>query len=257
MKKVFSLGMLFASMLFVACSTDDGQPVNSGNTQSNATEVKNIAANFGSGEMTVSTIGGTRVGGTVVVVDSNRVNVTLDFGDCLQIQDDWYVQADDFAIHNGDKLYLPIVDRTSDGHQSVGAPYIKVNWGNKVTIDLKSFSTMYTKYKKATTEKTPYIDESGILTTEVYLWPSKLVAYGDADLNHAGLPKIEPLAREDGFIVPEDGYLIGKEKEPAVYTTDKFRILVSAYAGYNNGDNKTSYVKVSIHMVPLDDANEK
>jgi len=179
-------------------------------------------------------------------------DLTVDVPD--DIYGAWIIQADDFAIHNGDVLYESIAKGNHNAGSDNNEEYVVVSATDKVVVSLTDICAMYEEYKGAVNgDGKPYVSEDGVLTVETYLWPAK--RHYDEE---KGRDVIEPIPAEE-FGIGDDGvegkYLVGDEKSPAVYTVNgKYKVLVSAYQSYNGGGNDaamTSYVKVSFHISPL------
>lgn len=169
----------------------------------------------------------------------------------IDIPGEYVVQADDFAIHNGDLLYerAAITDHEGVANGKDGLKtYVKVNAdaGDKVEVAVEDLCELYPSYVgKLNSEGQPYISEDGVLTLEVYIWPGTINEENQF-VSWQGL---------------EEGYLIGEENAPVEYAaTNKFySVKVSAYKGYQGrgekddaetDNNGWSYIKVSVHIQP-------
>lgn len=165
----------------------------------------------------------------------------------LDFDSDLIVIADDFAIQNGDKLYM---NAAIPGEEHVGVTngngegaYVFVQKDNKVQVSVKKICELYDSYiGKYDENQVPFINASGELTLVVYLWPGELNGDQFKSVN-----------------IGEQSYIIGEENEPEQHAVnnEEFRILVSAYKGFQGRGEKLdgtedregwSYVKVSIHI---------
>nr|MCF0203168.1 hypothetical protein [Bacteroidaceae bacterium] len=173
-----------------------------------------------------------------------EANIVVD----LDIPGEYVVMPDDFAIHNGDKLYENVAISGQD-HQAIAkgeGSYVKVEAGNKILVKVDDVCSLYPEYVgKVNAEGQPYINDQGVLTLEVYIWPGKIV---------------------EGQFVPRfdlgEGYIIGDENGPVEYLANNknYTASVSAYKGVQGVGQKEdggvdttgwSYVKVSIHISPV------
>lgn len=173
-----------------------------------------------------------------------ETNLLIDLG----ISSEYIVIADDFAIQNGDKLYMnaAIDDHTGVTDGDGKGKYVFVERGEDVRIRVDDICSLYPSYVGKTNEEgMPYINEDGVLTLVVYLWPGQLGENGEFK----------------SFLNLGEGYVIGEENEPVQHSiNDKdYTIMVSAYKGYQGRGEKVdgsvdnegwSYVKVSIHIQP-------
>jgi len=178
-----------------------------------------------------------------------ETNLVID----LDINADYIVIADDFAIQNGDKLYM---NAAIPGQEHIGVTdgngegaYVFVNKGNNVQIKVDDICDLYPSYiGKVNEDGEPYINEVGELTLVVYLWPGSLDNEGHFSSINVG-----------------EGYIIGEENAPVQHAINSadYKIMVSAYKGLQGVGAKEdgtfdqtgwSYVKVSIHIAPR--ANE-
>lgn len=174
----------------------------------------------------------------------------------IDIDGSWIIQADDFAIHNGDKLYESFAKTDHTAGSELNSEYVVVTPGDNVVVTLTDICDMYEEYKNATNAQgVPYVSEDGILTVETYLWPAK--KHFDEE---KGVDVIEPIDPEEFGCYPDGKYLIGTAEQPAFYVAnEKYNVYVSAFAGYNGGGNDaamTTYVKVSFHISPVAAAAE-
>lgn len=173
----------------------------------------------------------------------------------LGIDGEWIIQADDFAIHNGDILYenVAVTDHTGTGTEL--EQYVKVNAGENVVVSITDVCALYEYYKALGTnsEGKAYLSAEGILTVEVYLWPAKYNTKADGSVEIVPIPASEFGITADGV---EGKYLVGTEEYPETYIMDgKYKVQVSAYQSYNGGGegaDMTSYVKVSFHITPVE-----
>lgn len=169
----------------------------------------------------------------------------------LNIDASYIVIADDFAIQNGDKLYM---NAAIEGYEHEGVPtfggqtpYLKVEKGDNVHIAVDNVCDLYESYIGKTDEEgNSYINEVGELTLVVYLWPGILNEDGKF---------------ESYLNLGEAGYIIGDVNKPVQHTlnNEDYSIMVSAYKGYQGrgekldgtvDNNGWSYIKVSIHISP-------
>ena len=157
----------------------------------------------------------------------------------VDVNKDFIIQADDFAIHNGDILYERI--KNAADHKSIN-DYVVVDPNGNINISLNNIDGIYNYYKG----KPNYISANGTLTVECWIWPSK-VAGGE----------IKPLTATELGVVMKDGetadcdenYAIGKRNAPALYGTDKYDVYVSAFKSIQGNDN-SSAIHVSFHIKP-------
>lgn len=178
---------------------------------------------------------------------SCQTNLLIDLG----IKSEYIVIADDFAIQNGDKLYMNAAiegqkhSGVTNGITNEGA-YVFVEKGNSVQIKVDDICALYPSYVgKVSEDGTPYINEVGELTLVVYLWPGQLDEEGAFT----------------SYFFEKEGYIIGEKNEPVQHAIDSedYKIMVSAYQGRQGVGAKEdgtidntgwSYVKVSIHIAP-------
>lgn len=184
----------------------------------------------------------------------------------IDLKSEYVVQPDDFAIHNGDMLYIDIANGDTDPsfQTATSKPYLLVTLGENPVINIDNVAEMYKEYANKTTlcndpkspyygQQVPYVSTDGIFTLEVYLWPGKKVNDEDGNV------KIEPLTyTEFGFsslAQAIDGcYLMGTAQNGEVISKpgDDYKITVSAFKAIQGAGN-TPYVHVSIHIKPLDE----
>ncbi len=181
------------------------------------------------------------------IEDKCEANLLIDLG----IDAQYIVIADDFAIQNGDKLYM---NAAIEGQEHAGVvngvtgenAYVFVEKGDGVQIKVDDICSLYPSYVgKVDNDGIPYINEVGELTLVVYLWPGIL--------NEAG--------NFVSHIFENEGYIIGEENEPVsrYLNSEDYNVKVSAYVGRQGVGEKAdgtydekgwSYVKVSIHIAP-------
>lgn len=185
---------------------------------------------------------------TTIVPPTCETNLLID----LDINAEYIVIADDFAIQNGDKLYM---NAAIEGEEHIGVTngngegaYVFVQKGNKVQIKVDDICSLYPSYVgKVNEDGKPYINEVGELTLVVYLWPGQLDENGAFSSINVG-----------------EGYIIGEENAPVQHAINSkdYKIMVSAYKGLQGVGAKEdgsfdqtgwSYVKVSIHIAPKAD----
>ncbi len=178
--------------------------------------------------------------------DGCETNILID----LDIKSEYIVIADDFAIQNGDKLYM---NAAIEGEEHVGVKdgngegaYVFVKKGENVHINVDNICDLYPSYVgKTDKDGVPYINEVGELTLVVYLWP------GQIDNETGAFSSINV----------GEGYLIGEKNVPVQHAVNSkdYNIMVSAYKGLQGVGAKEdgtfdekgwSYVKVSIHIAP-------
>lgn len=189
--------------------------------------------------------------------DSAIVSIPLD------IEREYLVQPDDFAIHNGDKLYVDIANGDTDPalQTALAKPYFIISANENPTITLDNVDEMYREFIGKTElcndpkspyfgQQVPYIAEDGTFTLEAFLWPG--VKSTDAE----GKVTIRPIDyTELGFESLQqaiDGcYIIGTATHGALISKpdDAYTITVSAFKAIQGADN-TPYVHVSIHICP-------
>jgi len=181
----------------------------------------------------------------------------------LDIEREYLVQPDDFAIHNGDKLYVNIANGDTDPtlQTALSKPYFIISAQENPTITLDNVDEMYREFVGKTElcndpkspyfgQQVPYISEDGIFTLEAYIWP------GQKAVNAEGKEVIIPLSyTELGFESLQqafDGsYILGTATRGALISKadDDYEITVSAYKAIQGADN-VPYVHVSIHIRP-------
>ena len=157
----------------------------------------------------------------------------------VDVNKDFIIQADDFAIHNGDILYERI--KSAGDHKTMN-DYVVVDPSGNINISLNDVDAMYNYYKN----KPNYVSANGTLTVECWIWPSKLAS-----------GEIVPLTAEELGVVMKNGkvadgdanYVIGKYNNPALYETDKYNVYVSAFKSIQGNDN-SSAIHVSFHIKP-------
>ena len=157
----------------------------------------------------------------------------------VDVNKDYIIQADDFAIHNGDILYERI--KSAGDHKTMN-DYVVVDPSGNINISLNDVDAMYNYYKN----KPNYVSANGTLTVECWIWPSKLAS-----------GEIVPLTAEELGVVMKNGkvadgdanYVIGKYNNPALYETDKYNVYVSAFKSIQGNDN-SSAIHVSFHIKP-------
>lgn len=181
----------------------------------------------------------------------------------LEINREYLVQPDDFAIHNGDKLYIDIANGDTDPSMqtALAKPYFIISAYENPTVTIDNVDEMYREFIGKTElcndpkspyygQQVPYIAEDGTFTLEAFLWP------GLKAVDAEGKETIRPIDyTELGFESLQqaiDGsYLIGTATHGALISKpdDDYAITVSAFKAIQGADN-TPYVHVSIHIRP-------
>lgn len=189
--------------------------------------------------------------------DSAIVSIPLD------IKREYLVQPDDFAIHNGDMLYIDIANGDTDPtmQTALAKPYFIISANENPTITIDNVGEMYREFVGKTElcndpksayygQQVPYISEDGIFTLEAYIWP------GQKSVDAEGKEVIIPLSyTELGFESLDEAfagsYLLGTATHGAIISKpeDDYEITVSAFKAIQGAGN-TPYVHVSIHIRP-------
>ncbi len=182
----------------------------------------------------------------------------------IDLKSEYVVQPDDFAIHNGDMLYVDIANGDIDPAYQTATPdkYLVVTLGENPVISIANVAAMYKEYSNKVEkckdpkspyygQEVPYISADGIFTLEVYLWPGKKVNDKDGNV------RIEALTYDEfGFTSLEQAvegcYLMGTAQNGEVISKpgDEYNVTVSAFKAIQ-GAGQTPYVHVSIHIKPL------
>lgn len=252
MKKLFLWS--FAALSFAACTSEENPMAEeeiSSKKDFNLVEVPSISRCIGGGEMVIEP-----EYDDVGVPTCRQCCADLVIG--LGFNYDYVVIADDFAIQNGDKLYM----NASIGEDHSGVTngfgegqYVHIDDNNytmkghpKLHLRVVNICDLYNSYVgKYDENQVPFINESGELTLVVYLWPGKLDEEGNFSSIFLG-----------------EGYIIGNENGPEERSNDSdmFNLKVSLYKGvqgslYQESNANTicvkegwSYVKASIHISP-------
>lgn len=249
MKKLFVL--VCAALALSACTCEDSPMLDgedSPKQEAKLVQVSEITRTMGDGAITIAPE-------LEDLPDCPcRAPINITFG--LGFNYDYVVIADDFAIQNGDKLYM---DASIPGYDHKGVfdgygngEYISIDDNGyelkghpKLHLTVKDIEQLYASYVgKVDEEGNPFISESGVLTLVVYLWP------GELDDNGKFYP-----------IYIGEGYIMGDENAPVEHAINNtiYSVKVSIYKGRQGLGLKDdgsfdqegwSYVKASIHISP-------